>query len=118
MQTVQSGPSAARLRGIDAASAPGAPGRASQNPPVVGSSPTRPTCDFTRTTGHLMDRTVSLVRCGAAAGAAGGSLVEQVFGDGFLAPVRDRIRLGPGLLTRRTYPMGRCRCAEHPAKPG
>ncbi len=30
--------------------------------------------------------------------------------------VRDRVRLGPGLLTHRTYPMGRCRCAEHPAK--
>jgi hypothetical protein len=46
VQTVQSGPSAARLGGIRADRAPGAPGRASHNPPVVGSSPTRPTCDF------------------------------------------------------------------------
>ena len=43
VQTVQSGPSAARLRGIRAASAHGARGRTSHNPPVVGSSPTRPT---------------------------------------------------------------------------
>jgi hypothetical protein len=42
-QTVRLAPSAARLRGVCAASAPGAPGRASHNPPVVGSSPTRPT---------------------------------------------------------------------------
>ena len=41
--TVQLAPSAARLRGIRAGSAPGASGRASHNPPVVGSSPTRPT---------------------------------------------------------------------------
>ena len=44
MQTVQSAPSAARLRGIRAASAYDARGRSSHNPPVVGSSPTRPTC--------------------------------------------------------------------------
>jgi hypothetical protein len=43
VQTVPLAPSAARLRGIRAASAPGAPGRTSHNPPVVGSSPTRPT---------------------------------------------------------------------------
>ena len=43
VQTVQSGPSVARLRGIRAASAHGARGRTSHNPPVVGSSPTRPT---------------------------------------------------------------------------
>jgi hypothetical protein len=43
VQTVQSGSWAARLRGISAASALGAPGRASHNPPIVGSSPTRPT---------------------------------------------------------------------------
>ena len=41
--TVQSGPSVARLRGIRAASAYDARGRSSHNPPVVGSSPTRPT---------------------------------------------------------------------------
>jgi hypothetical protein len=44
--TVQLALSAARLRGIRAGSAPGAPGRTSHNPPVVGSSPTRPTCDL------------------------------------------------------------------------
>src|SRR5690348_17360564 len=43
VQPVRSGPSAARLRGIPAASALGARGRTSHNPPVVGSSPTRPT---------------------------------------------------------------------------
>ena len=46
VQTVQSGPSVARLRGIRAASACDARGRSSHNPPVVGSSPTRPTCDL------------------------------------------------------------------------
>ena len=45
MSTVQLALSAARLRGIRAGSAPGAPGRTSHNPPVVGSSPTRPTID-------------------------------------------------------------------------
>jgi hypothetical protein len=43
---VQSGPSAAQLRGIRAGSAYGARGRTSHNPPVAGSSPTRPTRDF------------------------------------------------------------------------
>jgi hypothetical protein len=43
VQTVRLAPSAARLRGICAGSAPGAPGHTSHNPPVVGSSPTRPT---------------------------------------------------------------------------
>jgi hypothetical protein len=46
VQTVQSGASMARLRGIRAASARSARsarGRTSHNPPVVGSSPTRPT---------------------------------------------------------------------------
>ena len=43
VQPVRSGPSAARLRGIRAASAHDARGRASHNPPVGGSSPTRPT---------------------------------------------------------------------------
>ncbi len=42
MQTVQLEPSAARLRGIRAGSASGAPGRATHNPAVLGSSPTRP----------------------------------------------------------------------------
>ena len=44
VQPVRSGPSAARLRGSRAASAHDARGRSSHNPPVVGSSPTRPTC--------------------------------------------------------------------------
>ena len=39
-------------RVICAASARVALGRTSHNPPVVGSSPTRPTCDFTRSLGH------------------------------------------------------------------
>jgi hypothetical protein len=43
VQPVRSAPSVTRLRGIRAGSAPGAPGRTSHNPPVVGSSPTRPT---------------------------------------------------------------------------
>ena len=41
--TSASGPPAARLRGIRAGIAYGARGLASHNPPVVGSSPTRPT---------------------------------------------------------------------------
>jgi hypothetical protein len=44
VQTVRSGPPAARLHGIRAGSAYDAPGRTSHNPPAVGSSPTRPTC--------------------------------------------------------------------------
>ena len=43
VRPVRSAPSVARLRGIRAGSAPGAPGRTSHNPPVVGSIPTRPT---------------------------------------------------------------------------
>src|SRR5580692_9070745 len=43
VQPVRSGPSAARLRSIRAASAHDARGRSSHNPLVVGSSPTRPT---------------------------------------------------------------------------
>ena len=46
VQAVQSAPSAARLGGIRAGSACGARGRSSHNPPVVGSSPTRPTSCF------------------------------------------------------------------------
>ena len=46
VQPVRSGPSAARLRGIPAASACDARSHTSHNPPVVGSSPTRPTCAF------------------------------------------------------------------------
>ena len=42
VQMVQLAPSVVRLRGICAASAPEAPGRTSHNPPVVGSSLTRP----------------------------------------------------------------------------
>jgi hypothetical protein len=56
MQFVQLAPSAARLRGICAGSVPGALGRASHNPPVVGSSPTRPTCDFKDRPGMAVDR--------------------------------------------------------------
>src|SRR5438034_8729888 len=47
VQPVRSGPSAARLRSIRAASAHDARSRPSRNPPVVGSSPTRPTCGYT-----------------------------------------------------------------------
>jgi hypothetical protein len=47
VQPVRSGPSAAQLRGIRAASANDARSRTSHNPPVVGSSPTRPTSSFT-----------------------------------------------------------------------
>src|SRR5208282_3015860 len=43
VQPVRSGPSAARLRGIRAASACDVRSHTSHNPPVVGSSPTRPT---------------------------------------------------------------------------
>src|SRR5882724_8322426 len=44
-------PSVARLRGIRAASAHGARGRSSHDPPVVGSGPTRPTCSSCVTVG-------------------------------------------------------------------
>jgi hypothetical protein len=46
--SVQSGPLVARLRGICAASAHGAPGRTSHNPPVVGSSPPAPPATHAR----------------------------------------------------------------------
>ena len=55
-QPVQLALSAARLGGIRAGSAPGAPGRASHNPPVVGSSPIRPTCGFTHLDLGFVDR--------------------------------------------------------------
>jgi len=58
VQTVRSGPSAARLCVIRAGSADDAPGRASHNPPVVGSSPTRPTSGFIRSLGRTVDRIV------------------------------------------------------------
>jgi hypothetical protein len=51
----------ARLRGIRAASAYDARGRSSHNPPVVGSSPTRPTCDFIRIPGQVVDRVVNVM---------------------------------------------------------
>jgi hypothetical protein len=60
VQPVRSGPSAARLRSIRAASAPGARGRSSHNPPVVGSSPTRPiACHLNKSSkrpSHAVDR--------------------------------------------------------------
>jgi hypothetical protein len=59
VQTVQLAPSLARPSGIRAGSAPGAPGRTSHNPPVVGSSPTRPTAPhlpFTISLGRAVDR--------------------------------------------------------------
>jgi hypothetical protein len=43
-----------------AASVPGAGDRTSHNPPVVGSSPTRPTCDFIRIPGQVVDRVVNV----------------------------------------------------------
>src|SRR5690242_11572642 len=49
--TVQSGPPVARLCGIRVDSAPGAQGHTSHNPPVVGSSPTRPTGRSSRFSG-------------------------------------------------------------------
>jgi hypothetical protein len=61
---VQSAPSAARLRGIRAGSASGAPGRAPHNPPVVSSSPTRPTWDLLFWT--LVSRTDSWTAVSAA----------------------------------------------------
>src|SRR5437763_13406379 len=51
--TVRSGPWAARLRGIRAGSAGDAPGRTSHNPPVVGSSPTRPTSPLLSTSSGM-----------------------------------------------------------------
>jgi hypothetical protein len=61
VQPVRSGPSAARLRGIRAASAPDAPGRSSHNPPVVGSSPTRPTAE-TPLPRQPVDRNLGYIR--------------------------------------------------------
>jgi hypothetical protein len=56
VQTVQSEPSAARSRGIYAASASRVAGHASHNPPVVGSSPTRPTRSFNVGSAMALDR--------------------------------------------------------------
>jgi hypothetical protein len=62
VQPVRSGPSAARLRGIRAASAPDARGRSSHNPSVVGSSPTRPTCGSYVRQRSIVDRFVDRCR--------------------------------------------------------
>jgi hypothetical protein len=64
VQAVQSEPLVARPRGISAGSAPGAPGRASHNPPVVGSSPTRPTSGFDTRGRRAVDRIVYRCRRG------------------------------------------------------
>src|ERR1700730_9413706 len=64
VQPVRSGPSAARLRSIRAASAPGARGRSSHNPPVVSSSPTRPTSGFDTRGRRAVDRIVYRCRRG------------------------------------------------------
>jgi hypothetical protein len=61
VQPVQSGPLAVHFRGIRAGSAPGATGRASHDPPVVGSSPAHPTCDFTRIPGQVADPVVKVM---------------------------------------------------------
>ena len=64
VQTVQLAPSAAWLRAIGAASARVALGRTSHNPPVVGSSPTRPTTSDLRRNGYrrAVDRIVDRCR--------------------------------------------------------
>src|SRR5207253_2510174 len=97
VQTVQSGPSVARLRGIRAASAHDAWGRSSHNPPVVGSSPTRLTCGFTRRLGGV----VELLLAGGVSRRCGG----RAAGDSRTAPAgpSDAIRCG----RRRSRPAGR-----------
>ena len=50
------------IRGIGAAGAHGARGRTSHNPSAVGSSPTRPTCDFATSLGRAVDRIVNQCR--------------------------------------------------------
>ena len=64
MRTVQLAPPAAGLRGIRAGSASAAPGRTSHNPPVVGSSPTRPTSGFDTRGQRVVDRIVYRCRRG------------------------------------------------------
>ena len=49
------------FRAIGAASGHGARGRASHNPPAVGSSPTRPTCENSVSLGLVVDRVVDRV---------------------------------------------------------
>jgi hypothetical protein len=63
VQAVRSEPSAARLRGIRAGSAYDAPGRTSHNPPVVGSSPTRPTSEVFTFQWGLFSRLGLTFRC-------------------------------------------------------
>jgi hypothetical protein len=58
VQTVQSAPSAARLRGIGAASAHDVRGHTSHDPPVVGSSSTSPTSRFDTRARRAVDRVV------------------------------------------------------------
>src|SRR5208282_6510615 len=60
VQPVRSGPSAARLRSIPAASAHDARSRTSHNPPVVGSSPTPPHRDIANKAGDGGARAVSV----------------------------------------------------------
>jgi len=88
VQPVRSGPSAAPLRAIRAASAHSARSRTSHNPPVVGSSPTRPTWGSSRFSGELFH--VCLWHCGCLAagpvcGAQGGVRGGSVLSAGVLA---------------------------------
>jgi len=76
MRTVQSGLSAAQLRGIRAGSAYDARGRSSHNPPVVGSSPTRPTSSFN--TLYRFRTRCGLVSCDSALSARWGEIAVRV----------------------------------------
>src|SRR5690348_16014179 len=75
VQPVRSGPSAARRRAIRAGSVPGARGRTSHNPPVVGSSPTRPTSYAEKD--PLTDREIWLDVCKGADGVVGNSSAAE-----------------------------------------
>jgi hypothetical protein len=110
VQTVQSGPSAARLRDIRAGSAYDARGRTSHDPPVVGSSSTRSTSSFTRLPGHVVDRIVSLVRCTGrfmARGLAGH--VERLPGGSWRVKV---VRRGHPLMGREILVSQTCKTEQ------
>ena len=114
LQPVRSGPSAARLRGIRAASAPDAPGRSSHNPPVVGSSPTRPTgsnlfkrskCPGWQGSAEAADR--ALARQQQAAIDVGQPWPPVPHPEGVRAPQLGNTMPDQPEITVRVYPAGR-----------
>jgi hypothetical protein len=100
VQVVQSELWAARLRGIRAGRASGAPGRSSHNPLAVGSSPTRPTCGSTRDPVLIVDVSwpvADLRSIGAVTSGTSSGHIEQLPS----GPWRAKVYAGKDPLTER-----------------